>query len=496
MPGEHITQKQVNRYMKLRNKGNNQAAAALKSGFSERTGRRIEKNGFHAKLPRQYRTRPDPLEGLFEQTVIPMLEATPDLQPITIFEQLEEAYPSVISESMQRTLQRRIKKWRSLNGPEQEVMFQQKHRPGQMGICDYTILKNAEITIDGKPFIHRLFHYRLVYSKSCSVLPVQGGESFESLTTGLLKAFQDTGGVPIQLRTDSLSAAFKNKPNKSELTERYHQFCHQMGFEPCRNNPGVAHENGAIEAAHGHLKRRIVEQLKLRGSYDFATIDDYQTFLDQIANKLNSQHALKIKAEQRVLKPVPKVTPMIWREEIVTVSSQSTISLLRVLYTVPSRLIGRQLLAYVYTDKIQLFCDSTLTYTLNRLYASQDEPKYQIDYRHLIHSLVKKPNAFKGARFRDEMIPQGDWQLIWRQLTVHGITDDACRKMVKLLHLAAKEDCEKQLGKFVLEQLETNQCLNLYACQKRFERKPAHPEIKTKQHDLKHYNQLLGGVYA
>jgi len=39
---------------------------------------------------------------------------------------------------------------------------------------------------------------------------------------------------------------------------------------PTRNNVGVAHENGAIESPHGHLKRALADQLLLRGSRDFA----------------------------------------------------------------------------------------------------------------------------------------------------------------------------------------------------------------------------------
>jgi hypothetical protein len=38
---------------------------------------------------------------------------------------------------------------------------------------------------------------------------------------------------------------------------------------PSRNTKGVAHENGAIEGPHGHLKRAIADALIMRGSHDF-----------------------------------------------------------------------------------------------------------------------------------------------------------------------------------------------------------------------------------
>ena len=38
---------------------------------------------------------------------------------------------------------------------------------------------------------------------------------------------------------------------------------------PTRNNRGIAHENGAIEGPHGHLKRAIRDALLMRGSSRF-----------------------------------------------------------------------------------------------------------------------------------------------------------------------------------------------------------------------------------
>jgi hypothetical protein len=85
MPGKPITQEQVNLYMSYqKNPKQTQASAAAKAGFSQRTARRID-NGEHktTRSPRQYRTRNDPLNGLFEQHLVPLLEETPALLPIT-----------------------------------------------------------------------------------------------------------------------------------------------------------------------------------------------------------------------------------------------------------------------------------------------------------------------------------------------------------------------------------------------------------------------------
>ncbi len=52
------------------------------------------------------------------------------------------------------------------------------------------------------------------------------------------------------------------------------------------NNLGVSHENGAIETAHGSLKHRIEQAIKLRGSDDFSNVAAYRRFLDKIFVKL------------------------------------------------------------------------------------------------------------------------------------------------------------------------------------------------------------------
>jgi len=52
-----------------------------------------------------------------------------------------------------------------------------EHQPGEMGLSDFTQLKQVEITIAGKPFAHLLYHYRLAYSGWQCVQVVQGARA-------------------------------------------------------------------------------------------------------------------------------------------------------------------------------------------------------------------------------------------------------------------------------------------------------------------------------
>ncbi len=278
-----------------------------------RTAERIDKGEHQPKKdqPRDYRTREDPYGEVWANEILPMLEKEPRLRPITIFEHLQEKYPDKYTRSQLRTLQRRIKDWKGAKGPAKEVMFAQEHRPGEMGLSDFTKFKAATITIAGRPFEHLLYHYRLAYSGWQYVRVVRGSESFAALAEGLQNALSRSGGSPKIHRTDSLSAAYRNEKRRTreDLTRRYEEMRAHYGMEPTRNNRGVAHENGAVEGSHGHFKRRLHQALLLRGSADFETVEDYQKFI----GPRDAQRAGKCKEKQRnkpwhLEKPCPKMT--------------------------------------------------------------------------------------------------------------------------------------------------------------------------------------------
>lgn len=283
--------------MNSRQAGNSQEKAADKTGISVRSARRIEKGQRPGSMPRHWRTRVDPLESVWQAELMPLLANEPTLTGITLWEYLNEHYPDQFPESVLRTLQRRIKHWLATEGPDQPVMFRQSVPPGHQALSDFTH-PNTPVTIAGKPFKHLLYQFRLAYSGWRSVLVIQGGESYSALADGLQCALHKLGGSPKEHRTDSLSAAYSNTSQKQDLTDSYEALCKHYAIRPTANNLGVSHENGAIETAHGSLKRRIEQAIKLRTSADFATIQAYQAFLDRIVDRLNTRCKARLAEEQ------------------------------------------------------------------------------------------------------------------------------------------------------------------------------------------------------
>jgi len=195
--------------MASRKEGYTQAAAAARSGFSERTGRRI---GTDPVLPsqrdrtRRYRTRQDPFAEVWRDELVPMLQAMPSLRTTTLLEELQQHHPGRYPDRLLRSLQRRVAHWRATEGPERELIFRQEHPPGLQALSDFTDGGGLGVTLDGEPFAHLLYHFWLAYGGWQYVKAICGGESFTALTEGLQEALWQLGGVPREHRTDRLSA--------------------------------------------------------------------------------------------------------------------------------------------------------------------------------------------------------------------------------------------------------------------------------------------------
>ncbi len=366
-----VTAQQVKVYMSQRTAGKSQVSAAAKAGFSERTARRLDKRGERRapRGPRPWRTRRDPFDSVWDSELVPLLEGTPALHALTLLEGLQERYPGQYPDQLLRTLQRRVKAWRAMHGPEKEVMFPQQ-APGLRGLSDFTVLKGVTVTIAGEPLAHRLYHFRLAYSGWCRVRVVLGGESFTALAEGLQEALLRLGGAPAEHRTDSLSAAFKNLSAEAQhdLAARYAALCAHYGMTATRNNRGACHENGSIESPHGHVKRRIVQRLLARGSAEFPSVAAYQDFLDTVTAAVNRRNATAIEAERPHLRPLPASAAADYTELWVKVTTASTITVRLVVYSVPARLIGERLRVHLYDDRLELFLGTEALLSLPRVY--------------------------------------------------------------------------------------------------------------------------------
>jgi hypothetical protein len=471
------------------------ALAAAKAGFSAATAYRIEAD---PRLPSQKkkprgRRRPDPLAGMWEGEIVPILEAAPGVRAVAIFEEMCRRHPEIIT--VRRTLERRIGTWRALNGPSRDVIFRQEHPPGRMGLSDFTDMGALGIMIAGVPFDHRLYHFRLAFSGFEHTHVVLGGESFVALAEGLQNALWALGGVPEQHRSDSLSAAFCNldRDAQEDLTRRYEELCAHYGMTPSRNNRGIAHENGVIESAHGHLKKAIADELLLRGSRDFEDLAAYRCFVDEVVGRRNARNRKRVEIERAALKPLPERRTTDYEEARVLVTSSGGFILRRVFYSVPSRLIGHYLNVHLYDDRLDCFLGSTHLLTLRRGRPPQGSGKrgHVVDYHHVIHALRRKPMALLNLVYRDQLFPRRAYARAFEALLAKESEKQACRTMVGLLALAHDRACEAELAHAIDADLDAGCLPDLGRLRERFTPdRAAIPNVAVELVPLSAYDEL------
>ena len=476
---------------------NGPAVSAAKASISTATAYRYEQDH---RLPSSQkklrgRRRPDPLAGFFDAEVVPMLQAAPDLRVVAVFDEMQRRHPD-LSAGARRTLERRIRSWRAVHGADQEVIFRQIHEPGRMGLSDFTDMADLGVTVAGVRLDHRLYHFRLAYSGFEHAHVILGGESYVALAEGLQNALWALGGAPLEHRSDSLSAAFRNLDHdaRDDLTQRYDALCAHYGMQPTRNNRGVAHENGTIESSHGHLRKAIKDALLMRGVGDFDDLAGYRRFVDEIVSRKNAHHAKRIDAERPALQLLPGQRTCDHEEALVTVTSSGGFTLKKVFYTVPSRLIGHRLRVRLYDDRLEVFIGATLLMTLARGRApGTGKRAHVVDYRHVIHALRRKPMALLNLVYRDQLFPRDAYRLTFDRLLEKMPEASACRLMVNLLALAHERGCEAELATVLTADLAAAQLPDMAALRARFAPDPATlPEVVVHLMPLIAYEALLG----
>ena len=203
------------------------------------------------------------------------------------------------------------------------------------------------------------------------------------------------------VRTDNLSAATHELRDSRgrAVNASYEAVLAHYGVEATRTNPRSSHENGVVEQRHRRLKNAIHQALILRGSRDFESEEEYRTFVRRVVDWRNRLVSSKLKLERRHLRPLPPAPVPEYVNYRTRVRRWSTIRVANRTYSVPSRLIGMVVDVRLYADHIEVYYKGHLVESMERVHGTGEA---QIDYRHIIGSLVRKPGAFARYRFREQ----------------------------------------------------------------------------------------------
>ena len=115
-----ITDAQLRKLRRLDQQGTAKELAAVKAGMDAKTARKYRRLG---KLPsevnimdRDWLTRPDPFAEVWPE-LQELLQLNPGLEAKTLFADLQRRFPGRFADGQLRTLQRRCRRWRALEGP-------------------------------------------------------------------------------------------------------------------------------------------------------------------------------------------------------------------------------------------------------------------------------------------------------------------------------------------------------------------------------------------
>ena len=435
-----LTDQQFERLLSMKHKKPYFYQVADAAGVSPKTARKylnLNQPPSQLKTVYTWSAREDAFADVWPQAVI-FLENNTGIEAKTLFEHLRDLYPGRFKPHQLRTFQRRVKDWKLLYGPAQEVYFPQDYKPGQFGASDFTSLNRVGVTIHQLPFDHSLCHFVLCYSNYESATIVRGGERFESLSLGLQNALWELGKVPAYHRTDNLKAAVAKVGFPKEYTDNYMALARHYDFEPISIQPGKPNENGDVEQSHFRLITAIEQALILRGSKDFESVESYNAFVQAIVKQRNLQRKDKLLEELEVMKPLPAKRYDDAGTFVCKVGRFSTITVLKKTYSVHSRLMGTEITAKVFPDTLEIWHRHRFIERMERLTGTKT---HRIDYRHVIDSLVRKPGAFENYRYQDDLFPSSLFRVAYDQLIMlcHS-RKSANKQYVKILELAAREN--------------------------------------------------------
>ena len=446
-----VSDAQVRKLMREYSKDQNLRRAAMVADMDRKTARRYRDSGMlpsASTQPRGWKTRANPFEEDWPE-VVELLDGSPDIEVLTIFQYLGSKHPDRYQPNQLRTLQRHVRRWRAQTGPDKRVFFAQEHRPGEAFQLDWTDATELEITIGGERFDHRICHVMLPYS-NWEWGTVCESESFVSLRGGLSAAVARLGRVPTFTQTDNTSAATHKVKRKRDFNEDYLKLMGYFDMTPRTTEVGAKEQNGDVESSHRHLKRRLKQRLILRGSRDFESPSVYQRWLEEAFEAYNAERRKRVTEELAHMDAFTKAPLPSYVDKHPRVGKGSTISVLGRVYSLPSRLIGHTVRVRVFERHIEVEHDGVVQLECERLRGNSYS---RIVYRHIIWSLVRKPGAFARYCYREELFPSLVFRQTYDELSASGNLKNSDLEYLRILHLAASGS-EQEVGKALQHRLD------------------------------------------
>lgn len=322
-----------------------------------------------------------------------------------------------------------------------EAFVPQAHLPGQEGEVDFG---EVAIRLRGELVTCYLFCFRLSYSgKSAHRISASAGQ--EAFFEGHAHAFRVLGGIPAgKVRYDNLKAAVAQVLGFSRArteADRWTAFRSHHDLEAFYCQPGIkgAHEKGGVEGQVGWFRRNhlvpvpevdsITELNALVNQYDR---DDDDRRIGGRAHTVGQA----FEAEKSLLKPLPEEVFETGRWFTPRVDRYAQVSVRGNKYSVPARLIGRQVRVLLNASDLVVHDGRTPVATHERLMTKGD---VRLELDHYLEVFTRKPGAFPGATALEQARAAGKFTPThdaWWAAAVKAHGDaDGTRELIRVLLL-------------------------------------------------------------
>lgn len=292
-----------------------------------------------------------------------------------------------------------------------EIYIPQSYDPGAVAQLDCSNLASLGITIDGRPFQGKVFTFKPMYSKWIYASIVSGETAIEVFET-IQDALWSLKGVPQLLRSDNGKALFQRKQIP---TESYNDMCHHYGTPCSAINPGRPNENGGAETGNKTVKGLLRDRITTDRTPEFESEHALRDLLREVMDEYNSRIQSALKEERKHLKRLPsrRLEPYDQFERKVT--KEGMIRYDGCQYSVPPDLHGSKA-----AIKIRRYADHLVIYNHDGEPAWRwplaSDATYQVDCRHVIHWLKKKPGAFQKCAYKDQLFPTARFRAAYQNL--------------------------------------------------------------------------------
>lgn len=289
-------------------------------------------------------------------------------------------------------------KWREYRQRQSEVFIKQSYEYGERADFDFHQIKTM---IDGRV---RVYHQATISCPKSNFIFIRlmKDETRKSVLTALIEFFRYCGGVFKEIVFDNMKpvvTTYGYKNNKV-LSEEIVKFATYYDFKINTTNGRKGNEKAHVENS-GKLIRKELFSF----NYNFANEAELFAYVDREMEVANKAMIAKFNEETKHLKPLPRHDYNLGEFGIGKVNSYSFVMVATNYYSVPEEYVFNEVRYTIISDLIVFYRGN---HEIARHYRLKDKDGYQVNIKHYLKTLRKKP----GALHRSLALRSADAEII------------------------------------------------------------------------------------